>query len=195
MTMSSPGTAIITAIQTHNNNMSEVGSTFFVSMGGNGIVTSSGDSTFHGVMSQDKNMMVVTNTGAGGNYDLTVLMRTGAGASYSTADLAGDWMQHGIVSGDPSDTNWSFGQMVMDPAGQATFNGMMGRTGAFSMQPGTFAMNSSGFITMGGMGMSGGMTNTTMVQTYSGFMNPTKDFLVATYSDGIGGYQLGIGMK
>ncbi len=195
MTMSSPGTAIITAIQTHNNNMSEVGSSFFVSMGGNGVVTSSGDSTFHGVMSQDKNMMVVTRTGAGGHYDLVILMRSTGGVSYSTNDLMGDWMQHGIVSGNPNDTNWNFGQMVMDSTGQATFNGMMDRTGAFSMQPGTFAMNSSGFITMGGMGMGGGMTYTTMVQTYSGFMNPAKDFMVATYSDENGGYQLGIGMK
>jgi hypothetical protein len=71
----------------------------------------------------------------------------------------------------------------------------MGRTGAFSMQPGTFAMNSSGVITMGGMGMGGGMTTPMMVQTYSGFMNPAKGFMVATYSDGNGGYQLGIGMK
>jgi hypothetical protein len=195
MTMSSPGTANITAIQTHNNNMSEVGSSFFVSMGGNGVVTSSGDSTFHGVMSQDKNMLVVTRTGAGGQYDLMILMRSTAGVSYSTNDLMGDWMQHGIVSGNPNDTNWNFGQMVMDSTGQATFNGMMDRTGAFSMQPGTFAMNSSGFITIGGMGMGGGMTYTTMVQTYSGFMNPAKDFMVATYTDGNGGYQLGIGMK
>jgi hypothetical protein len=193
MSMSSPGTATVTAIQTHNNDMSEIGNSFFVSMGGNGIVTSSGDSTFHGVMSQDKNMMVATRTGASGQYDLMVLMRSAAGVSYSTADLAGDWMQHGIVSGDPNDTNWNFGQMVMDPSGQATFDGMMGRTGAFSMQPGTFAMNSSGVITMGGMG--GGMTTPMMVQTYSGFMNPAKGFMVATYSDGNGGYQLGIGMK
>jgi hypothetical protein len=146
-------------------------------------------------MSQDKNMMVVTRTGAGGHYDLMVLMRTGAGVSYSTGDLAGDWMQHGVVSGNPNDTNWNFGQMGMDSTGQATFNGMMDRTGAFSMQSGTFAMNSSGFITMGGMGMGGGMTTPMMVQTYSGFMNPAKDYMVATYSDGNGGYQLGIGMK
>jgi len=195
MTMSSPGAAIITAIQTHNNNMSELGSSFLVSMGGNGIVTSSGDNTFHGVMSQDKNRMVLTKTDASGHYDLMVLMRSNTGVFYNTTDLVGDWMQHSVVSGNLNDTNWNFGQMVMDSAGQATFNNMMGRTGAFSIQPGTFAMNSSGFITMGGMGMGGGMTNPMMVQTYSGFMNPAKDFMVATYSDGNGGYQLGIGMK
>src|SRR3990170_2196431 len=103
MTMSSPGTAIVNANQTHNNDMSEVGSSFFVSMGGDGIVTSSGDNTFHGVMSQDKNMMVVTRTGASGHYDLMVLMRSDAGAPYSTTDLTGDWMQHGVISGNPND--------------------------------------------------------------------------------------------
>jgi hypothetical protein len=72
---------------------------------------------------------------------------------------------------------------------------MMEPRGGFSMQPGTFAMNSSGVITMGGIGMGGGMTNPMMVQTYSGFMNPAKDIMVSTYSDGNGGYQLGIGMK
>ena len=195
MTMSSPGTAIITAIQTHNNNMSEVGSSFFVSMGGDGIVTSSGDNTFRGVMSRDKNMMVLTKTNASGNYDLMVLMKSNTGVSHDTTDLLGDWMQHGVISGNPNDTNWNFGQMVMDSTGQATFNGMMDRTGAFSMQPGTFGMNSSGVISMGGMGMGGGMMNPMMVQTYSGFMNPAKDIMAATYSDGNGGYQLGIGMK
>jgi hypothetical protein len=181
MTMSSPGAATITAIQTHNNNMSELGIFFLVSMGGNGIVTSSGDNTFHGVMSQDKNMMV--------------LMRAAAGVSYSMADLTGNWMQHGVVSGNPNDTNWNFGQMVMDSAGQATFNGMMGRTGAFSMQPGKYEVNSSGVITMSGMGMGGGMTNQMMAQTYSGLMNTAKNLMVTTYSDGNGGYQLGIDMK
>jgi len=195
MAMSSPGTATITAVQTSNSDMSEVGSTFFVSMGGNGIVTSSGDNTFHGVMSQDKNMMVLTKTNASGHYDLMILRRFAAGVSYDTADLTGDWMQHGVVSGNPNDANWNFGQMVMDPSGQATFNGMMGRTGTFSMHPAAFAMNSSGVITMGGMGMGGEMTNPMMVQTYSGFMNPSKDSVVAIYSDGNGGYQLGIGMK
>jgi hypothetical protein len=195
MMMNSPGTAVITAIQTHNSNRTEVGSSFFVSMGGDGIVTSSGDNTFHGVMSQDKNMMVLTKTNASGHYDLMVLMRSNTGVSYDTTDLLGDWMQHGIVSGNPNDTNWNFGQMVMDSTGRATFNGMMGRTGAFSMQPATYAMNSTGFITMGGMGMGGGMMNPMLGQTYSGFMNPAKDLMIATYSDGNGGYQLGIGMK
>jgi hypothetical protein len=195
MTMSSPGTAIITAIQTHNTTLSEVGNTFFGSMGGDGIVTSSGDNTFRGVMSRDKNMMVLTKTNASGNYDLMVLMKSNTGVSHDTTDLLGDWMQHGVISGNPNDTNWNFGQMVMDSTGQATFNGMMDRTGAFSMQPGTFGMNSSGVISMGGMGMGGGMMNPMMVQTYSGFMNPAKDIMAATYSDGNGGYQLGIGMK
>lgn len=195
MTITSPGTATVTAIQTHHDDMSEAGSYFLVSMGGGGIVTSSGDSTFHGVMSQDKNMVVLTKTNADGHYDLMVLMRSAAGASYSTANLAGDWMRHGIVSGDPNDTNWNFGQMITDPTGQATYYGMMGSMGAFSMQPGTYAMNSSGVVTMSGMGMGGGMANPMMVQTYSGFMNPAKDIMAATYSDGNGGYQLGIAMK
>src|SRR3990172_3374302 len=160
-----------------------------------GIVGMGDDNTFHGVLSQDKNMMVVTRTGASGHYDLMVLMRSDAGAPYSTTDLTGDWMQHGVISGNPNDTDWNFGQMVMDPTGQAAFNGMMGRTGAFSMQPATFAMNSSGVITMGGTGMGGGMMNPMMAQTYSGLMNPAKDLMVATFSDGNGGYQLGIGMK
>jgi hypothetical protein len=195
MTMNAPGTAIITAVQTRNNNMSEVGSSFLVSMGGDGIVASAGDNTFHGVMSQDKNRMVLTKTNSSGQYDLMVLMRSVGGMSYSPADLAGDWMQHGIASGNPGDRSWSFGQMVMDSTGQATFDGMMGRTGTVSMQPGTFSMNSSGIVTMSGMGMGGGMMNQTTLQTYSGFMNSAKDFMVATYTDGNGGYQLGIGMK
>lgn len=195
MTMGSPGTAVITAIQTSNNDMSEAGSSFFMSLNANGIVTSAGDATLYGVMSQDKNFMVFSKTDAGGHYDLMVLTRTATGVSYSTTDLLGDWMQHAVVSGSPNDTNWNFGQMVMESDGQATFNGMMGRTGAFSMQPGTFAMNSSGIVTMSGMGMGGGMMSQTTLQTYSGFMNSAKDFMVATYTDGNGGYQLGIGMK
>src|SRR3990172_6391395 len=138
MAMSSPGTATITAVQTHDTLMSEVGSSFFVTMDGDGIVTSSGDNTFRGVMSRDKNMMVLTKTNASGNYDLMVLMKSNTGVSHDTTDLLGDWMQHGVISGNPNDTNWNFGQMVMDSTRQATLNNMMGRMGAFSLQAGSF---------------------------------------------------------
>jgi hypothetical protein len=163
--------------------MNDLGRTFPVSMDNDGILTVAGDNSFHGAMSPDRNMIVATATNAQGQYDFWIMMKTVTGVSYTMSDLMGVWMLNAVVSGDPSARDWNYGQMVMDPAGQATFSGMTGHTGMFSMPQLSLTMNSYGAVTVNVTGMGGGMMNTTMGQTLNGIMNPSKDMAVMSYSD------------
>ncbi|MFA5807272.1 MAG: hypothetical protein WC978_02755 [bacterium] len=192
-TISSPGAAAISTIRAYGGGMNDNGWT--LSMDNDGILTVAGDNSFHGAMSPDKNMIVATATNAQGGYDFRVMMKTVSGVSYTMSDLMGVWMLNGVVSGDPSARDWNYGQMVMDPSGQAMFSGMMGRMGAITMPQLPLMMDPSGAVTVSVTGMGGGMMNTMLDQSLTGIMNPSKDMAVISYSDGNGGYQLRMNVK
>lgn len=190
------GTGTITSMTT--NAGIGGGGSFSFSMDGTGILTDTGDASFHGVMSADKSMIVATGTN-GGNPELWVLMK-GTGASFSTADMAGDWVMHAVSSGNTGSRGWTYGLSVVDAGGNDTFTGMMGSGGPVSMSEMTFQM-SGGAMTMGaggmmGGGMGGGMMGGGLVtSTFHGIMNGAKTIMVSNYSDGSGGYPFSIQVK
>jgi len=167
------------------------GGTFSFSMDGNGIMTETGDPSFHGVLSMDKTMIVATAT-YGGNPELWVIMKTGSG-TFSTTDMAGDWVMHAVSSGNPGSRDWMYGQSVVDTGGNATLFDMMGSLGPVSSAQMTYMMN-GGEMTMSGMGggmMGGGVTPS----TFHGIMNGDKNIMVSVYSDGSGGYPFSVQVK
>ena len=171
------------------------GGNYTFSMDGNGIMTEALDASFHGVMSMDKSMIVATDTN-GSNPELWVMMKTTT-ATYSTADMMGDWVMHAVSSGNTGSRDWTFGHSVVDSGGNSTFSQMMGSAGVISPTSMTFVMT-GGVMTMtgtgGGMGggmMGGGM----MTQAFHGIMNETKNMMVSTYTDGTGGYPFSIQVK
>ena len=171
------------------------GGNYTFSMDGNGIMTEALDASFHGVMSMDKSMIVATDTN-GSNPELWVMMKTTT-ATYSTADMMGDWVMHAVSSGNTGSRDWTFGHSVVDSGGNSTFSQMMGSAGVISPTSMTFVMT-GGVMTMtgtgGGMGggmMGGGM----MTQTFHGIMNEAKNMMVSTYTDGTGGYPFSIQVK
>lgn len=162
----------------------------------NGIMTEALDASFYGVMSMDRSMIVATDSN-GGKPELWVMMRTTQGTTYSMSDMMGDWVMHSVSSGNPGSRDWTFGHSVVDSSGNNTFSQMMGSTGMIAPTQMTMAMNSAtGVITMagtgGGMGMMGGGM---MTQTFHGIMNESKNMMVSTYTDGIGGYPFSIQVK
>jgi hypothetical protein len=167
------------------------GGAFVFSMNANGIMTEQLDTSFYGVMSMDKSMIVATDTN-GGHPELWVLMKT---ATASTADMVGDWVMHSVSSGNTGSRDWTFGHSVVDANGNNTFTQMMGIAGPISTTPMTFQMN-GGVMTMrgtgGGMGMMGGGM---MTDTFHGFTNGARNIMVSTYSDGSGGYPFSIQVK
>ncbi len=188
------GSASITSMTT-NNGPGTTGN-FAFSMDGNGIMTETGDASFYGVMSMDKSMIVATDTN-GGNPELWLMMRTTT-ATYSIADMMGDWVMHSVSSGNPASRAWTFGLSVVDDSGNDTFSGMMGNAGPVSTTQMSFQMN-GGVMTMGGTGggmMGGGMMGGgTVTSTFHGIMNGAKSIMVSNYSDGSGGYPFSIQVK
>jgi len=168
---------------------------FAFSMDANGIMTeTTGGTSFHGVMSMDKTMIVATDT-SGGNPELWVMMKNTTG---TTADMAGDWVLHSVSSGNPGSRDWTYGHSVVDAGGTGTFTGMVGSEGPVDDAEMTFMMN-GGVMTMGGAGggmMGGGMMGGGLVtSTFHGIMNGTKNLMVSTYTDGTGGYPFSIQVK
>lgn len=171
------------------------GGTFSFAMDGNGIMTETGDASFHGVMSMDKSMIVATDT-FGGDPEMWILMKDTAG-TWSPSDMTGDWVMHAVSSGNPGSRDWTYGHSVIDGSGNDTFSQMMGSSGPVSSAQMTFQMN-DGVMTMSGMGggMGGGMMGGGMnSSTFHGIMNETKNVMVSTYSDGSGGYPFSIQVK
>lgn len=188
---------------------SEVGTTFTYTMNDNGIMSKTGDPSFHGVMSMDRSMIVATDT-SGGNPELWVMMKNTAG---TTADMAGDWVMHSVSSGNPGSRDWAYGHSVVDSGGNTTFTQMMvsgvpvdnTTQMTFQMNGGVMTMGGTGGGTGSGMnggGMSGGgMTSGGMMgggmvtSTFHGIMNGSKNLMVSTYTDGTGGYPFSIQVK
>jgi hypothetical protein len=173
---------------------------FEFSMDPNGIMTeTTGATSFHGVMSMDKSMIVATRTN-GGNPELWVMMKGTAG---TTADMAGGWVMHSVSSGNTGSRDWTYGHSVVDAGGTSTFTGMMGSDGPVDDAEMTFMMN-DGLMTMGGSGggmMGGGMMGGGMMgggvvpSSFHGIMNGAKNLMVSTYTDGTGGYPFSIQVK
>jgi len=192
------GSASITSMTT--NNGVGGGGTFVFSMNANGIMTEALDTSFYGVMSMDKSMIVATDTN-GGHPELWVMMRTTPGTDYPMTDMMGDWVMHSVSSGTTGSRDWTFGHSFVDSSGTNTFSQMMGSTGAISPTQMTMAMNgATGVMTMpggGGMGGMGGgmMGGGMMTSTFHGIMNEGKNMMVSTYSDGSGGYPFSIQVK
>jgi hypothetical protein len=188
------GSASITSMTT-NTGLGGSGN-FAFSMDANGIMSKTGDGSFHGVMSMDKSMIVATDT-SGGNPEIWILMKDTAG-TYSTTDMMGDWVMHAVSSGNPGSRAWTFGHSVVDASGNDTFSGMMGTSGPVSTTQMTFLMN-GGVMTMGGTGggmMGGGMMGGGLVTTtFHGTMNGARNFMVSNYSDGSGGFPFSIQVK
>ena len=176
------------------------GGTFRFSMDATGIMTEALNTSFHGVMSLDKSMIVATDT-SGGQPELWVMMRTTPGTAYSGTDMVGDWVMHSVSSGNPGSRDWTFGHSFVDSGGTNTFSQMVGSAGAISPIPApmTMAMNiATGVMTLPGPGggtgggmMGGGMTTA----TFHGIMNEAKNMMISTYTDAGGGYAFSIQVK
>ena len=196
---------IATSISLTTNTGVVGGGNFALSMSADGIITDSVNTSFYGVMSMDKTMIVATDTNSGGHPEIWVMMRTTLNPRiiYSGADMMGDWVMHSVSSGNSVSRDWTFGHSFVDSSGNNTFSQMMGSTGAISPTQMTMTMDSAtGVMTIpgtggGGSGMGSGMMGGGMMtQTFHGIMNEAKNMMVSAYTtDGSGGYPFSIQVK
>ncbi|MHC4489058.1 MAG: YybH family protein [Planctomycetota bacterium] len=146
-------------------------------------------STYHGVMSRNKTMMVSTGTGGDGSYQLHLLVK--AGGTFNTSDLQGTWVYHGLVAGQRPihQPGWYYGSMTMDSAGNATFSPVTDSEGNndYTPYPAEFSITEDGLVTSP-------MPKAEI--PFNGVMNHGKDMIVAVatmvpgHSDSVRGYNL-----
>jgi hypothetical protein len=188
------GSASFSTMTTNNGVVG--GGSFAFSMDANGNMTRTGDSSFHGVMSMDKKMIVATDT-SGGHPEIWVMMKIPPGTAFATSDMMGDWVMHSVSSGNSGSRGWTYGHSVVDAGGNDIFSGMMGSGGPVATSQMTFMMN-GGAMSMNGSGggMGGGMMGGGSVPaTFHGTMNEAKNLMVSNYTDGTGGYPFSIQVK
>jgi hypothetical protein len=90
----------------------------------NGIVGLDNDPLIHGVMSDDKNLIVLIDGSSGNKGNgLVVFVKRSPASSFATGDLAGTWYGHQMVSGDApaEDPRWGYGTAVVNSTGNSTF--------------------------------------------------------------------------
>jgi hypothetical protein len=87
-----------------------------------GIVTIANEPLIHGIMNEDKNMVVFTDGKSKGN-GLTIMIKRTTVLPFTTGNLAGTWYGHHVVTGDISngdDPRWGYGTVTMTGSGGYT---------------------------------------------------------------------------
>ncbi|MBW2631957.1 MAG: hypothetical protein JRC90_09420 [Deltaproteobacteria bacterium] len=145
------------------------------SISSDGIVTLSEEESLEGIMSPDKNIIVLTDEYSSlDNPELALLVKR-TGATFATADLEGDWKIHAIYSSDNAADweGWERGDAAIDGSGNLTFNGT--DSGEQTLEgTATLSIGSNGIITSAGE------------DSFKGIMSPDKTVIVFT-SGGSGG--------
>ncbi len=155
-----------------------------------GIITMAGqagsDITFHGVMNNKRDLMVVTSNDSGGGCSLMIL--TKAAGVFDTNDLQGKWHYHGLACGDrTAQLPGSFyGLIDIDNSGDASYSPIVDSEGNTEYIPSS---------AMFGILPDGRITLSTIDHFYA-VMTQRKDMIVAVATtafgqpDGVRGYCL-----
>ena len=126
----------------------------------NGTITFNNQSLTHGVLNDGKDLIVlVDGTPAAGGNGLTILVKRNAGASFSTADLAGTWYGHEIISGDePGESpQWAYGTVTISSSG--SFTGTWTDSSSTDIISGSVAITAGGVITVNNQPLNHGVMN------------------------------------
>ena len=108
-------------------------------------------------------------------------------SSYSSADLQGTWQTHSLVAGNDNFSSWkgwTHGLLTIDASGHGTFSSVVSSPdGNTSNSTVSLSISSSGVITLSGD------------NSYYGFLSADKRTVIATMTDGGGGYSLAVAQK
>jgi hypothetical protein len=131
----------------------------------------------HGVMSDDKETVIMTMTDGGGGYSLYVLQKH-SNVAFATGDMAGTWHVHGLTTGDaPQWTGFFYGTMEIAASG-ALSGSVVASDGGTSSVSDTASITSDGIITFAD------------VPSAHGAMSDDRTLIALTMNDGGGGYNL-----
>ena len=144
-----------------------------------GIVTGIGDSTFYGLMTDDKKVIFVIQTRDIGEYGFMVITITGQ--TYTQPDLAGTYNFSAIRN--TLVPSWSYGNESIDAGGTLTFLTYTDSAGGAAPAPSSRVLSASGVITLPGD------------TSFHAQLSYNKDLWVRTNTNASGKYGLAINFK
>lgn len=115
-------------------------------VGADGFVTNASDSTFKGMLSSDKKMMVITTRDGGSPEIFGLGIFTIADETFTgTSDLAGTWHAFNLYGGD--NFGWTLVTATINSSGVATVSSYLDSDGNTTVSGSrSFTMNTSGII-------------------------------------------------
>jgi hypothetical protein len=147
------------------------------SLTSDGVFTVPGDPSAHGVMSNDKSLVVFTMNDGGGGHSLCIMQKRST-ATFSANDLPGIWHLHGLAAGDsPQWTGWLRGDAEVRSSGRLSV-ALVRSDGSTDRMTDTVQISSDGVITLAG------------VPSAHGVMSDDKSLVVLTITEIRGGYDL-----
>ena len=111
-----------------------------------GVVTIANEPSIHGIMNEDKNLVVFTDGKSLGNGLTIMIKRTST--TFAPADLAGIWYGYQVVTGDVSngdEPRWGYGTVTMNGSGSYTAN-WNSATSAGEITSGAVQIDANGII-------------------------------------------------
>jgi hypothetical protein len=150
-----------------------------------GVVTSTTDTNFKGVMTLDKHMIIGTTTDeAGTSFQLRVIQLTDPAdpPTFTFSDLAGAYNFSQIFAGDPA--QWQYGTLAINSSGVTNFPTFEDSIlGSLDIDPITLSINAAGTITQA------------EDASFHGTMSANKELLVSTFTLEEGVYGLALAAK
>ncbi len=139
-----------------------------MSIDANGILSAMTDTSIEGIMRPDKHLFVMTGLYADpGNDPFLMVGVKQTGASFTAADLAGNWKAYSLHSSAQGWEGWDRIDFNIDNSGNFTA-GWTDSDQDSGTDSGTLSINSNGVITLSG------------VPSLEGVMSPEKDVFVMT---------------
>jgi hypothetical protein len=143
--------------------------------------------SFSGVVNSSGDFLAATATMAPGSSDdvkgYNLLIGVKQGTGYATADLAGTWRMHGLVSGDsPQWRGWVYGTVTMTSTGGLSYE-VHNSSGDTNTGSATAQLASDGIYTISELTGSHGL------------MSADRQTVVWTSNDGGGGFSLDLMQK
>ncbi|MBN1905799.1 MAG: PKD domain-containing protein [Deltaproteobacteria bacterium] len=149
-----------------------------ISIEGNGTTSITGNTSLHGVMSPDKNILVLTDTWDDSSYTMTVNVK--GGGFFTLSDLQGYWKSFSLSSG--AWNGWNISNLSINDQGVALVQSSDSEGGSDSGSI-TLSITANGIIT------------TPASTSLRGVMNLDKDIVVVTETEGSNNYVLTVLVK
>lgn len=125
-----------------------------------GTITIAGSTDVHGFISNDKKSAILTMDANSGR-SIMIMQKVNSGVTYALADLAGTWQLHSVTAAYTTGTNkyasWSHGTFTINASGASTST-ITSSGGNVSSHNVTFAITSSGIVTVNGVPLHGFMS-------------------------------------